>query len=37
MLDEVREYIHQNGLYAIEQTGDTVKINNPQGFIPRQW
>jgi hypothetical protein len=37
MIDEVREYIHQNGLYAIEQTGDTVKISNGEGFIPRQW
>ena len=37
MLDEVRDYIHQNGLYSIEQTGDTVKISNGEGFVPRQW
>ena len=37
MLDEVRDYIHQNGLYSIEQTGDTVKISNSEGFVPRQW
>jgi hypothetical protein len=37
MLDEVRDYIHENGLYAIEQTGDTVKISAPEGFKPREW
>ena len=37
MGDEVRNYIHQAGFYAIEQTGDTVKINIPDGFTPREW
>ena len=37
MEDSVRNYILQNGFYAIEQTGDTVKINIPEGFKPRHW
>jgi len=37
MGDEVRAYIHKTGFYAIEQTGDTVKINIPEGFIARVW
>ncbi|MCL2878354.1 MAG: hypothetical protein FWF13_06200 [Acidobacteria bacterium] len=27
----------QAGLYVIEQSGDTMKIDMPQGFIPREW
>jgi len=37
MSDEVRNYTHKAGFYVIEQTGDTVKINIPEGFIPREW
>ncbi|MCL1927246.1 MAG: DUF3782 domain-containing protein [Treponema sp.] len=33
----VREYIHETGFYAIEQTGDTVRINIPEGFKAREW
>ena len=25
------------GLYVIEQSGDTMKINVPDGFVPRRW
>ena len=25
------------GLYVIEQTGDTMRINVPDGFVPRKW
>ena len=25
------------GLYVIEQSGDTMKINVPDGFVPRKW
>jgi len=25
------------GLYVIEQSGDTMKINVPEGFIPKKW
>ena len=37
MTSEVRKHIQKNGFYAIEQTGDTVKINTPEGFKARQW
>ncbi|MCL1812181.1 MAG: hypothetical protein FWG29_01525 [Treponema sp.] len=33
----VRDAIHKTGFYAIEQTGDTVKITVPEGFRPREW
>jgi hypothetical protein len=34
---EVRNYTLKNGFYAIEQTGDTVRIDVPDGFKPREW
>ena len=34
---EIRSYAQKCGFYTIEQTGDTVKINIPEGFIPRKW
>ena len=37
MNDAVRDYAHKAGFYVIEQTGDTVKINIPDGFKPREW
>ena len=37
MNKEIRSYIHKTGFYAIEQTGDTVKINIPKDFTPREW
>ena len=37
MTAEVRNYAHKAGFYVIEQTGDTVKISIPKGFIPRDW
>jgi len=33
----VRDYALQMGLYVIEQTGDTVQINIPDGFVARDW
>jgi hypothetical protein len=33
----VRDYVIKNGFYAIEQSGDTVLINIPEGFEPREW
>jgi hypothetical protein len=33
----VRGYALRAGFYVIVQTGDTVKIDVPEGFIPRQW
>ena len=33
----VRDLIVKNGFYPIEQTGDTVQINIPEGFAAREW
>jgi hypothetical protein len=27
----------KNGFYVVQQTGDTVKINVPEGFVPKKW
>ena len=37
MTEEIKSYAHKAGFYVIEQTGDTVKINVPDDFIPRDW
>ena len=37
MSESVRDYAHKTGFYVIEQTGDTVKINIPVDFTPREW
>jgi hypothetical protein len=37
MTKEVREHSHKTGLYVIEQTGITVRINIPENFEPRIW
>ncbi|MCL2381953.1 MAG: restriction endonuclease, SacI family [Treponema sp.] len=37
MRNEVRNHILRSGFYAIEQTGDTVKIHTPENFKPRKW
>ena len=37
MNEAVSNFIHKTGFYSIEQTGDTVKINIPEGFKPREW
>jgi hypothetical protein len=34
---EVRRYALKAGFYVIVQTGDTVKIDIPRDFIPRDW
>jgi hypothetical protein len=36
-LDEVKSVALKTGFYVIEQTGDTMKINVPEGFKPREW
>jgi predicted AAA+ superfamily ATPase len=33
----VKEAVIEAGLYVIEQSGDTMKISVPPGFIPREW
>jgi hypothetical protein len=35
--DSLRRQVVQAGLYLIVQTGDTMKIDVPDGFIPRRW
>jgi hypothetical protein len=37
MSSPVREYAHKTGFYVIEQTGDTMKINIPEGFVAGEW
>jgi len=37
MSESVRNYIHKTGFYVIEQTGDTVRINIPENFVPMDW
>ena len=34
---EVKKATIEAGLYVIEQSGDTMKIEVPEGFIPRRW
>ena len=33
----VRDYAVKNGFFAVCQSGDTVSINVPEGFKPREW
>jgi len=36
--EDVRRYAHQNGLYVIVQSGDSVVLARaPKGFKPREW
>jgi hypothetical protein len=35
--DNVKTYALKKGLYVIRQSGDTVTIENPAGFKPREW
>jgi hypothetical protein len=35
--DNVRAYAQKKGFYVIKQSGDTVTIENPGGFKPREW
>ena len=37
MSENVRDYILKNGFYVIEQTGGTMMINIPEGFLPRDF
>jgi hypothetical protein len=34
---ELKKYIYRHGFYVIEQSGDTVRIDAPEGFTPRTW
>jgi Holliday junction resolvase len=35
--DDVKKAVSEAGFYVIEQSGDTMKIDMPDGFIPREW
>jgi len=37
MSDSVRSYALKCGFYVVEQTGDTVRIVQSEGFKPREW
>jgi hypothetical protein len=37
MSDNIKAAAIEAGLYVIIQTGDTVKIDIPKGFIPKTW
>ena len=37
MSESVRNFAIKSGLYVIEPSGDTVRINIPEGFKPREW
>jgi hypothetical protein len=37
MPEETLDYIHKAGFYAIEQAGDTMRLNVPPNFKPREW
>jgi hypothetical protein len=37
MSETTRNYALKTGFYVIEQSGDTVSLNIPPGFIPREW
>ncbi|MDR0998057.1 MAG: hypothetical protein LBL70_03240 [Treponema sp.] len=35
--ESVRKYAQKQGFYVIQQSGDTVTVEIPEGFKPRQW
>ncbi|MDR0456585.1 MAG: hypothetical protein LBH20_07900 [Treponema sp.] len=35
--DGVKEAVREAGLFVIEQSGDTMKIDMPDDFVPREW
>jgi hypothetical protein len=37
MRKDARDYAIKNGFYVIEQSGDTLKIEMPEGFKPKTW
>jgi len=37
MTSETLNYAHDSGFYVIEQSGDTMKLDLPEGFVPRDW
>ena len=37
MTEAVKQYAQKAGFYTIIQSGDTVKIDIPEGFVPKNW
>ena len=37
LTDETRAYAQKAGFYVLEQSGDTMKLDIPEGFVPRDW
>ncbi|MDR1147872.1 MAG: hypothetical protein LBK66_04510 [Spirochaetaceae bacterium] len=38
VVDEaVKKYAHKKGFYVLEQSGDTLKLDVPEGFNPKMW
>ena len=35
--DGPRNYALKAGFYVLEQSGDTIKMDIPEGFVPREW
>jgi hypothetical protein len=35
--EDVKEYARQNGLFVAVQSGDTIKRDFPDGFVPKKW
>lgn len=35
--DAVKQYAISQGLYVLCQSGDSVEVSHPEGFIPRAW
>jgi hypothetical protein len=36
-LTEVKQLSLEAGLYVLEQSGDTMQIELPEGFVPKEW
>jgi hypothetical protein len=34
---EVKAFAVKNGCFVLEQSGDTIRINVPEDFKPREW
>jgi hypothetical protein len=37
LTDQARGCALKAGFYVIEQSGDTMKLEIPEGFVPRDW
>ena len=37
VVDGARRYAQKAGFYVLEQSGDTMKLDIPEDFVPREW